>query len=400
MNRNEMAGYAYREVPFYQEKLKPEMEQWEDLPLIDKRMMLRGMGRNIAPEYIMDEINGTLDRVLTSGSTGECLEVLWKREHNIKSLMPLWNLRKKWYGVAPWDKRGFFFTTKVQNGRTLTEYQDKNGLGFGKLDLSEERVIEIYRRLQAFRPAWLILQPSMAMLLIYTAEKFCLDRFEGLRYIELNGERFTMETRRRIREFFKCPVASQYGCYEANSIAYECPCGNLHVMTDNVYVEVLDEEGRPIRNSPGDIYLTSLQNRVMPFVRYRVGDRGILKEEKCSCGSSAPVLELLACRDNDWIINKDGSRAHSDLFCHAAEMVNLAMGHSLDQYQIVQRDYSDFDIYLVLDDKEEGEEVIRLFSQYLGDFGKNRRLCYHIRDYLRPNEETGKLAWFVSEQIK
>ena len=38
-------------------------------------------------------------------------------------------------------------------------------------------------------------------------------------------------------------MTNQYGCYEANSIAYECPCGNLHWMEENIYVEVLDDEG-------------------------------------------------------------------------------------------------------------------------------------------------------------
>ena len=71
---------------------------------------------------------------------------------------------------------------------------------------------------------------------------------------ELNSERFTGETKWKIKDFFQCPAASQYGCYEANSIAYECPCGNLHVMTDNVYVEVLDEGGRPFFDRSGDTY--------------------------------------------------------------------------------------------------------------------------------------------------
>lgn len=117
----------------------------------------------------------------------------------------------------------------------------------------------------------------------------------------------------------------------------------------------------------------------------------------CRCGNKTPVIGLLASRGNDWIINEDGSRIHSDIFCHAVEMVNLAIGYSVNQYQIVQRDYSDFDIYLVLDDEEEGEEVIELFSRYLGDFRENRRFRYQIRDYLKPSEETGKLAWFVSK---
>lgn len=67
--------------------------------------------------------------------------------------------------------------------------------------------------------------------------------------------------------FFNCKVASQYGCYEVNSIAYECPFHKLHVMTENVYVEIVEDN---------QICITSKHNRVMPFVRYKVGDRGRL----------------------------------------------------------------------------------------------------------------------------
>ena len=84
--------------------------------------------------------------------------------------------------------------------------------------------------------------------------------------------------------FFNCKVASQYGCYEVNSIAYECPFHKLHVMTENVYVEIVEDN---------QICITSKHNRVMPFVRYKVGDRGRLCTDKnCSCGSQEPILEL------------------------------------------------------------------------------------------------------------
>ena len=99
--------------------------------------------------------------------------------------------------------------------------------------------------------------------------------------------------------FFNCKVASQYGCYEVNSIAYECPFHKLHVMTENVYVEIVEDN---------QICITSKHNRVMPFVRYKVGDRGRLCTDKnCSCGSQEPILELEMARDNDLIQKADGS---------------------------------------------------------------------------------------------
>ena len=46
------------------------------------------------------------------------------------------------------------------------------------------------------------------------------------------------KTRNLIQEVFNCTIANQYGCNEVNSIAYECECGNLHLMQDCTYTEL------------------------------------------------------------------------------------------------------------------------------------------------------------------
>lgn len=94
----------------------------------------------------------------------------------------------------------------------------------------------------------------------------------SLKYIEMTGEELTDGLRFRIQECFHCPVADQYGANEVNSIAYECPEGNLHCMEDNVYVEILDDEGNPVpEGEAGNIYVTTCHNHAMPFIRYGIG---------------------------------------------------------------------------------------------------------------------------------
>ena len=62
----------------------------------------------------------------------------------------------------------------------------------------------------------------------------------------------------------------------------------------------------------------------MPFVRYKVGDRGRLCTDKnCSCGSQEPILELEMARDNDLIQKADGSVAHYDCLFGVIERINL-----------------------------------------------------------------------------
>ena len=52
----------------------------------------------------------------------------------------------------------------------------------------------------------------------------------------------------------------------------------------------------------------------MPFIRYEIGDIGILSTEKCTCGINLPLLKSIEGRLADNIILKDGSKVHGVFF--------------------------------------------------------------------------------------
>lgn len=60
------------------------------------------------PEYVPLLYQGKLLRNDTSGSTGKCLEVYWKREDYMRSMFSLWFYRKKFYGIQPWTSGAGF----------------------------------------------------------------------------------------------------------------------------------------------------------------------------------------------------------------------------------------------------------------------------------------------------
>lgn len=73
-------------------------------------------------------------------------------------------------------------------------------------------------------------------------------------------------------------------------------CPSLHVNSDAVYVEAVDphtaETSPP--GTPGLLVLTDLLNTSMPFVRYQIGDVGLVAEERtCPCGRVTPVMTVL-----------------------------------------------------------------------------------------------------------
>jgi phenylacetate-CoA ligase len=98
-------------------------------------------------------------------------------------------------------------------------------------------------------------------------------------------------TRQYLESFFERDVFMNYAANEIGPISWECvKKDGMHIVSDLVIVEVV-RDGEPAKpGEPGEIVVTGLINYVMPLIRYRMGDVGILAEERCSCGRGFPLL--------------------------------------------------------------------------------------------------------------
>lgn len=122
------------------------------------------------------------------------------------------------------------------------------------------------------------------------------------------SELLSEKSRRAIRESFRCDVRNYYGSNESWAIAWECEEGSMHINSDSVIIEIVDDSGNPARNGqPGNVLLTSLWRYSMPFIRYAIGDRGALGPP-CGCGRGTHVLKSLEGRGDDIIILPSGKR--------------------------------------------------------------------------------------------
>lgn len=399
---------AYTTVPFYKkvaENNNLDIEhcdigkQWNEIPVIDKNMMLDIEKSIISSDYWELYFKEKIITTSTSGSTGKCFEIFWSTDDFKKSLLPLWVYRKRYYGISPEDKQCYFFTSRLSGKQELEVEYSSNKLGFGKCCLDHEKLKSIYAKMLEYQPKWMILQPSIALILSEFIRKNQLERIESLEYIELTGEMLFPDTREEIRNAFSVKICNQYGCNEANSIAYECPEGNLHCVANSVFVEIL-KNGKKVRNGlEGDIHITSLHNSIMPFIRYNIGDRGSIDyDTKCKCGNKNPILKLAAGRCNDWIYDEDGNRINTYVFLRAIENTNQELDYIIKQFQIIQNDYNEFTVKFVVKEDECENNVASLFLENIIE-PKLDNATYHFEfyDLLLPEEKNGKLLYFKSE---
>lgn len=100
-------------------------------------------------------------------------------------------------------------------------------------------------------------------------------------------------------------VFLSYGSREFMNIGMECDRHTgYHLVTDNLLVEVVDDAGRPVpAGEEGRIVVTDMHNAAAPFVRYEIGDLGVMADpgEACPCGRPFPLLKSVDGRLQDMI---------------------------------------------------------------------------------------------------
>jgi phenylacetate-CoA ligase len=122
------------------------------------------------------------------------------------------------------------------------------------------------------------------------------------RVIVTGGEVLTAEMRKRIVAAFGRTPFNGYGATETGYIAFECDHhAGLHVFEDQVLIEVVDDEYRPVPpGEPGSrLLVTNLFNRTQPLIRYELNDQLTVSPDPCPCGRPFSLLETVEGRSDD-----------------------------------------------------------------------------------------------------
>ncbi len=125
---------------------------------------------------------------------------------------------------------------------------------------------------------------------------YCLKLAEAgakgrIRVMIAGGEPFSsIEGRReQVKNAFGGSIiaADLYGLSGFNVVAMECRHENgMHILEDEVYAEVVDPESGDLLpyGERGELVLTHVNRRAMPFIRFRTGDLTVLDRVPCKCG--------------------------------------------------------------------------------------------------------------------
>ena len=165
-----------------------------------------------------------------------------------------------------------------------------------------------------------------------------------------------------------------------------------NVFSDLFFVEVLDEEGRPVApGESGELVITDLSNYYMPFIRYRTGDIVVLSDRGCSCGRGYPLLEKVEGRAFD-VVRTPGGKVVGGFFW---TWLSRAVP-GIRKFQIVQRELGGVIFNIVPGDEWRDEYRGVLEEKIKDNCGNDFKVAFIIKDDI-PLTASGKMRFIVSE---
>lgn len=214
------------------------------------------------------------------------------------------------------------------------------------------------------------------------------------RLIFCGGEVLDAAARRAIEGAFSAPLVDFYGAHEFNLLAWQCPNGDsYHVCDDNVLVEIVGEDGRPVRaGEVGEVVATALHSYTMPFVRYRTGDLAIRAPGTCGCGQPFSALRAIQGRGVDYLRLPEGRRVHPyAITVHLAEREAAWVA----QHQIVQTADGRIRLDIRPSARPRSEDIERVRSMVRGVLGFDTQFELALVERFPPHP-SGKFQPYVS----
>lgn len=393
--KREIVAFHLNNNPFYQEIVGAKsFNNWNDLPVLNKQNLQRPLTERLSNGYSLKNVYVNK----TSGSSGA--PFAFARDKFSHALF--WAstaYRFGWYGInlnTSYQAR-FYGIPMDFIGYQKERIKDFLGNRFRLpiFDLSDSVLEKFIPHFETKKFDYINGYTSSIVLFAkFLQHKNIIlkDVCPSLKACMVTSEMLFEHDKKLLEKQLGIPIINEYGASELDLIAFQNLEEEWQVNAETLFVEILDDNGAVLPyGKEGRIVITSLFNKAHPFIRYDIGDIGILDEKSTV---QKPILKKLIGRTNDVAILPSGKKAPGLTFYYITKSIIEDDGN-VKEFTIRQLKIDSFEIEYVSETEltlaqiQKIEQAIDLYLE------PNLKFSFIRKDFLTRNRR-GKLKQFTA----
>ena len=392
-------NYSYRNVPYYHQLFKKNNIKPNDIKSIsDLKKIPLLTKQDIYNNYeILTSRDSTIKQQWsissTGGTTGEPLVFKLSnksRDFDWAAALRAW----QWGGYKIGDRYLDLWShpeaikTNIKISMKIINKFRRRYL-INTYDISKEKIMNFIPKIIKFNPKFIRGYSSAVYILSQVLNEMEIQP----QAVFTTAETLSQDMRKNIEKKFGCRVFDGYSG-EGGAHANECEFHEgYHIHVEGVIMEFIKDNEYISFDEPGEIVVTDLNNTIMPFIRYQIGDICTPNEDKCSCGRSLPLFNRLLGRVSDIIKTPSGKLITRPSFFGSTSIKKIK---GLKTYQIIQIAI-DYVIILITVNAQYCKESERLILSMANDIlGDDVSIEIRITDKI-PLASSGKRKVIVSK---
>ncbi|WP_282134851.1 phenylacetate--CoA ligase family protein [Seonamhaeicola maritimus] len=393
--KRDIVLYHLKHNAFYKEFAEnTNFEDWKSVPVMTKADLQYPLESLFSEGFTKNNVY--IDK--TSGASGQpfifskdkyCHALTWAVIQNRFGWHHInFNTSKqaRFYGI-PINKKGYYI-------EKLKDFVG-NRIRFNVFDLSDEALESWLKTFKTYEFEYLNgYTSSMVQFAKFLERKKIVLKTicPSLKVCIVTSEILFDLDRTLLQKQFGVPVINEYGASELDLIAFENINKKWIINSETLFVEILDKNNNPVSfGEEGRIVITSLFNKSQPFIRYDIGDIGVLSKESTI---KKPILEKLIGRTNDMAILPSGKKAPGLTFYYVTKSI-IENDGNVKEFIIEQHEINAFKILYVSDDILSNDKIKNITIEMEKYLEKGLTISFERQEQLI-RSKSGKLKQFSS----
>ena len=375
--------------------IKHQVSSWDQIPVMTKADLQKPLADRLSKSYKTTDVFVNK----TSGSSGNpFIFAKDKYAHALTWAHIIWLYHQHGIDMNSSLEARFYGIPKDFLGHKKERLKDilANRYRFDIFDLSKKNLL-LFLKIFQEKPFDYINGYTSSIVLF---AKFLKDQnlilkkvCPTLKLCITTSEMLFEKDRKLLETQLGVPIINEYGASELDVIAFENKKGEWQLNQKTLFVEILDDSGSVLPfGEEGNVVITSLYNKAHPFIRYQIGDRGIIDKES---DPRAPILKSLTGRTNEFAVLPSGKKVPALSFYYVTKSVIEDSGF-VKEIKIIQEEVSKFTIQYKASgelDALQKQRIKKAIDEYLE---KGLTIQFEHKEELE-RSKSGKLKQFTSK---